>query len=520
MPFTSDLMLMNTMTDTQAITGNTFPRSLAVQQFMQSFTEHMQANTQLADGFLTARVVGEFSAGKTRLLRELLGELIPEPLFPISSLERQTRLQLEITYGETPELTLIQREFDYSPSKQIKTLGHFPARNELAELDPWQHRLRLSINEPRLILQDGDGYSDDKSPKRLFLIDTPGWNSGDDELAEQDAASILTGFHNLALVYVSQAARLDGATNAEHLRDFLSTLADAEFLEQAKLLLIITRCPAPEARHLQTRTRKLVMQIWEELGREECELELDILAIDFEQATATELQGFRDCFWNCLLAPLNPSTQHTPRDPWITYLSRWPAAWDLRPHLHEAAHLLDRAASLLNRASHGGEFVVGMNMYRLMGLGKEELCEKVMSTWLRQLKADHAQLCDWSLSTLPENHPLQEWWHGYWHAELEKVLEPVRILFQTATKAIEQLSVETTDLQQHMQSWLATPYRQALSALDSSFTRLVHTAKALCTEPSTEKLIATLLTLSLLQSRYEDYYSQHQAELDMQAQAS
>lgn len=508
-------MPMNMMTAPQALAGQSFPRSLALQQYMQSFAGHMQSNTQLADGFLTARVVGEFSAGKTRLLRELLGELIPEPLFPISSLERQTRLQLEITYGEAPELALIQREHDYSPSVRIKSLDYFPARNELAELDPWQYRLRLSINEPRLILHNGDGYSDDKSPKRLFLIDTPGWNSGDDELAEQDAASILTGFHNLALVYVSQAARLDGATNAEHLRDFLSALAGADFLEQAKLLLVITSCPAEQAEHLQRRARKLVLQIWEELGGEADELELDILPIDFQQVTAAELQRFRERFWSCLLAPLGQSTQQVSRDPWATYLSRWSAEWDIRPRLRETAHLLERAETLLHRACHDGEFVAGMNMYRLMGLGTEAIRDKVMSTWLRQLESDRAQLSDWSTPMLPEGHPLQDWWRGYWQAELEQVLEPVRTFFKAALHAIAQLNPETADLQQHMQSRLAKPYQQALSALDSSFIRLVRTAKALDEEPATEKRIATLFTLSLLQARYEDYYEQHALELGM-----
>lgn len=503
------------MTDTQTLAGNAFPRSLALQQFMQSFAGHMQSNTQLADGFLTARVVGEFSAGKTRLLRELIGEMIPEPLFPISSLERQTRLQLEITYSVVPELALIKREFDYSPCVPVKSLDHFPARHELSEIDPWQYRLRLSINEPRLILQNGDGYSDDKSPKRLFLIDTPGWNSGDDELAEQNAASILTGFHNLALVYVSQAARLDGATNAEHLRDFMSVLADAEFLEQSKLLLVITSCPPEEAEHLQKRARSLVHKIWAELGREVDELELDILPIDFQKATAAELQRFRDHFWNCLLAPLAQPARQAPHDPWTAYLSRWPTDWDIRPHLGKAARLLEQAETLLNKACNNGEFVVGMNMYRLMGLGKVALCDKVMTTWLRQLESDRSTLSEWNITSLPEDHPLQDWWRGYWKAELEKVIEPIHVFFKTAVQAISQLNPETEDLQQYLHSELAKPYQQALSALNSTFVRLVHMVKALCAETATEKLIATLLTLSLLQARYEDYYSQHKAELGL-----
>ena len=211
-----------TMKSTPTFHSTAFTRSDALQRQLQSFAGQLEAGSDLTDGVLTARVVGEFSAGKTRFLRELLGHLIPVPLYPISSLERQTRLQLEITYGKTPTLTLIERAEDYQPAKILKDLASFPERQELGVLDPMTHRLRLALNEHRLILNDGDGFSNDKSPKRLFLIDTPGWNSGDDELAERDASSILTGYHNLALIYVSQAARVDGALNAEHLRGFES----------------------------------------------------------------------------------------------------------------------------------------------------------------------------------------------------------------------------------------------------------------------------------------------------------
>ena len=42
---------------------------------LHSFAKKMDKETQLKDGCLTARVVGEFSAGKTRLLKELLKEV-------------------------------------------------------------------------------------------------------------------------------------------------------------------------------------------------------------------------------------------------------------------------------------------------------------------------------------------------------------------------------------------------------------------------------------------------------------
>jgi len=100
------------------------PRSRALDQSLQAFLESIQP--PLSDGVLTARIIGEFSAGKTRLLRELLVPLIPPALFPLSSLERQTRLRLEITHGETPRLSLIERPQDYSPATHLQRPRSLP----------------------------------------------------------------------------------------------------------------------------------------------------------------------------------------------------------------------------------------------------------------------------------------------------------------------------------------------------------------------------------------------------------
>ena len=122
---------------------------------LQSFATHMTKFQQISDGLLTARVIGEFSAGKTRFLRELLGDSIPPALYPVSSLERQTRLPMEITYGPEPELTLVQRANDYEindKARTLQTLTEFPDREATVQYDPLQHRLRLAIPENRLIL--------------------------------------------------------------------------------------------------------------------------------------------------------------------------------------------------------------------------------------------------------------------------------------------------------------------------------------------------------------------------------
>jgi hypothetical protein len=490
------------------VNPSSFPRTQALQRCLQAFDERMQP--QLSDGVLTARVVGEFSAGKTRLLSELFGHQIPEPLRPISSLEAQTRLQLEITYGDAPALSLVEREKDYDSARLVRTLGEFPDRQRLADLDPMRFRLRLSVNEPRLILHEGDGYSADKTPKRLFLIDTPGWSSGDDELAEQEASALMTGYHNLALVYVSQAGRLDGVVNADHLRDFMSALADAEFLDQAKLLLVVTRCSPDDAQRMEQLARKLVHRLWAELGREESDLSLDVFCVDFHAMPPEPLQQFRDGFWRSLLEPLKQPLQPEGH-PWVASLRRWPDHWDLRPGLRFSVQLLDRARTLLQQARQDDEFVAGMNMYRLTGLDNAAMRKKVTTTWLRQLGCEQSELGAWSVPALSDDHPLSDWWSSYWQQQLGQMLAPVQAFFDAALKTIDRLTPDIKDLNEYLLAELDRPHASALSALDSSFTCLIQTTQDLIDEPAAEKRLATLFSLSLLQARYEDYYAQYAA---------
>lgn len=489
-----------------------FGRSLAVQQHLLTFTANMTSAAQLQDGVLTARFIGEFSAGKTRLLSELFGEQIPAPLLPVSSLERQTRLPLEITYGDTPELVLVKRTDDHSTATFIKAFTHFPERNELHHYDPMHHRLRLTVKEPRLILPEGDGFNEIKCPRRLFLIDTPGWNSGDDEIAELSAKSSMTGMHNLAIIYVCQAARLDGATNAAHLSDFMKALADAEFLGQTKLMVVITSCPDAESARLEQRAKNLALRLWQEMDGDEDRLELDIFCVDFKDLPAQDLQRFRDRFWNCLLSPLGDTRPALDINLWATAFRQWPKEWDINEPLLNSLQLLDRANDLLGKARLNGEFVAKMNMHRLLGYDAAQMREKVLSTWLRQLATDIQTLDEWKIPTLAEQHPLAQWWLHYWQVELEQLIGPVRRFFQTAKHTIKRLTTDIEDLRLHLDQHLEAPYDGARSSLDASFACLLNGLPALLEEAGVEKRVATLLSLSLLQTRYEDYYFHHRKE--------
>jgi hypothetical protein len=469
---------------------------VALLRSVQQFGDCMSAPAAPPDSLLTVRVIGEFSAGKTRFLRELMGPCIPVALLPISSLERQTRLPLEITYGPQAQLELIERPHDAKAGVPLAKYDHFPARAELSAFDPARHRLRLAVPESRLILRKGDGYAE--SARRLALIDMPGWNSGDDDLAESDANTMLTGYWNLALGYVCQASRLDGEWNQERLCEFLAALAEANFIgERSSLLFIITQCPAEDRSRLEALARSRVLEAWSALDDVD-QLDLLVLGADFSTMSLVELQCFRQSCWQHLLAPLQDEQE--PQHPWLPALAAWSDEWSIRPRLQRTQQVLEQAGVMLFKARKDGEFLGGMNMYRLIGLADAERYAKLRAAWLRQLGVDLPR--DTGLMpeglTLSSDHPLHAWWTHYWLPHLEATLVPVRQFFALADRTLRDMPADTPDLQEYLRTHLASAYATAMSQMGSGFVRLVDSARALVGEAAPEKVIATLLTMSLL----------------------
>lgn len=496
------------------------PVSHRLHEALTAFADAMSAQTALKDGVLTARVVGEFSAGKTRLLRELFSDSLPKELFPVSSLERQTRLQLEITYGPSAQLTLIERAADYDLAIELKSLEQFPERNELDDFDPLSHRLRLALPEQHLILPSGDGYGDD-SAKRLFLIDTPGWNSDDDALAESEASTLMAGHHNLSLVYVTQANRLDSAVNAKRLQDFLEAFEDADFIERHSLVFVITHSSPQEGDQLRSRAQQLVLKHWEALGREDGELALTVLSVDFGDISVLERQTFHDTFWQALLAPLAERAQrqgltsspHHTLDPWTSALRRGAQDWDLSAALKQTHTMVETARQLLAGALKNDEFIAGMNHYRLKGLNTEKSQQKLRDAWWRQLGCTPAALD--ALETDPAlpgaDHPLSDWWQNYWLASIRTIVKPTRQFFLAMDRTLEQLNPETENINQILRNSLMPEYLNAESALQSSFVRLIDIVSDNIINLPVERQAATLLTLSMLEARYRDHYIHAQA---------
>lgn len=483
---------------------------------LRRFAKHMACGPILRDGALSARVVGEFSAGKTRLLRELLGDELPEALAPISSKDVQTRLPLELTYGAAPALSVVERQFDCEQAREIAVLDRFPHRAELAAYQPDMHRLRLCLPLSQLMLHGSDGLvADDGQPLRLFLIDMPGWNSGEDAIAEEDAQVTLNAEVCLTLVYVSASTRLDSAGNYKRLREFLKALADAEFIESPRLIFVVTYCTAAEQEALTTRARALVDGLWAEFSDDE--LALEVLCADFGEMQAPELQLFRQRFWAFLLAPIS---DREPPHPWVAQIRAWQGDWDIRPRLRLTHALLEELRVLVARVRPRGTFLHGMNMHRMAGLNDEEIRAKLQKEWRRQTECGVLDTLATQLEAiqLPTDHPLALWWREVWFDQARLLFNTARTFFAQAGRAIDAVHSGTPDLEGQLRRQLEKPYARLQGAVDTSFARLVVQAYQL-SELEPDKAVATLLSLSAMQARYEQHYTAHLQRLRLGEQA-
>lgn len=478
-------------------------------RILQKFSKKITTVHQVSDGLLTARIIGEFSAGKTRFLREFLGDAIPPSLYPVSSLERQTRLPLEITYGLEPALTLVHRANDYDLNDRtitLQTLTEFPDREATMQHNPLQHRLRLSIPDNRLILKNGDGYSEDKSAKRLFLIDMPGWNSGDDQLAEGDASEIMAGFHNLALIYVVSAVRIDGLKNSERLSNFLQTFANAEFVGDPHLIIMMTHCSTCEAQSLQEKVKRQVNTMWNELG-ETSSISMDLFSIDFEEVSHEELITFRNKFWLSLLAPLKKSTTEPIQHSWNHLIHCWPKDWVLNDAIVKTQELLAESRLALKLAFQDNSYVVGMNMIKLSGLDTSSIQKRLHEHWNRQMREytiNNEELTN-KVPRLDERHPLADYWNIYYIPYVEKIYLSTTRLLEAIPQTFNEITPNTPDLQVYLSEKLDKLYNEANDSVFSSFTQILDSLKKLPENTTTEKILVTLLQLSLIQMRYQDH---------------
>lgn len=356
----------------------------------------------LEESEATIRVIGEYSSGKTRFLRNLLGDKIPPALAPVSSLETQTLLPLEIMHGEPTRLELVRRAGDWEQATVIEVLDHFPEREELAAKKLVGCRLRLFVDEPRLVVDDNES----RPPKLLRLIDQPGWNSEDD-IQGWENLGLSDEWENLALVYVCKLYRLDSDTNQKNLAMFIDALQDGDLLMAKKplpLFFVLTDCP-PEERRTKA---KIFRERVEALIRDPVLFTLKVAAADFAAVDEKNLEALRASFWGHVLPDSDSSP---PLKGAALAISRWRPDWALRPWLAQSAAWLAGIREMARGLKPHGKYMGKRTMAYFEGLSGVKLAEKAVREWRKELGPRYAAENTAALEPpdLPPDHPLRPW---------------------------------------------------------------------------------------------------------------
>ena len=472
-----------------------------VQLAIQAFNDKMAE--KIVDEMAVIHIIGAFSAGKSRLVRELLRpHKTAHSLLPISSKERQTALPLEITYADTPHL------FRIADTNTTETeLFAFPSREEQQHFDASKHYLRLELPEPALLLGNVSLCSAEEGIKRAVLKDMPGWNSGDSLISENPLDNGLVGANNISLVYVTRANGIDSQDDLTRLHAIFTAVesGDAFFYNGFNLVIVITCCDdESEYDAIKQRVNERLQHLAEKV---DIELQLTVLCVDFgkEPEDSSELnhQDFANDFWQAVFAPIAEQAQaNTARD-WATRIQQWQADWHLQDRLAQSLQIIKNAHAFIGQFKKQDQFIANMNSTRLLGLSDQDRIEKVQAAWLKQV--GQWQI-DFESLQLTDDHPLTQWWQDYWLTQLFELINPVDALVQQMKLAIQQLPIEATDLQQYFHEHVEDSYQKALAQRQSYFHCVCDVMEPILHDNNQAKLVATLLSLSLLDAKYADYY--------------
>ncbi len=478
--------------------------SAIVERGIQSFSDNM--TQKIVDELAVVHIIGAFSAGKSRLVRELLRQhQTALALLPISSQERQTALPLEITYGEVASL----QQIDIEKPENTITLTCFPTREQQMRFDAETHQLRLEIPEPKLLLGNISLCSAEEGIKRLVLKDMPGWNSGDSFVAENPLANGLVGADNISLVYVVRANAVDSQDDLSRLQAIFSAVenGDAFFYNGFHLIVVVTRCDATsEYEPIKQRVSERLQQLAEEIGIED-EFILTVLCVEFgKEQQALNQEVFTEAFWQAIFAPIAEQKQATMAFDWANRIQHWPQNWLIQAKLAKSLALVKHAVTFIDQFNKGGEFVANMNNTRLLGLSENERRQKVHNAWLKQVGQWHPLSEAIDELGLDAEHPLAVWWHQYWLAQLRNNLRAIDLLSEKMVQAISKLPTNVSDLQDYFFAQVNADYQQANALSNTHFYCLCQAIEPLTHEANHAKVIATLLSVSMLDAKYADYY--------------
>lgn len=469
---------------------------------VQQIGENIAAREELSDAVMTIHVIGEFSSGKTRFIRQLFGDLVPPALAPLSSGERETLLPLEITFGEEQRLELIRRDADNAEAEILKVYKHFPHRQELAELNdlaPDQMRLRLFINEPRLTLAQGDGFYDESGPQRLRMIDQPGWNSGDEDEG-WESLGLSADWENLGLVYVCRAARLDSKLNMSNLSMFLEALRNDDMhraREKLPVFFLITECPPEERKKWIERQQNRV----DALLQDSVDIfPYKILAVDLATITADELETLRSEFWTHILSE-SPSPPLAFGRALAAEVRNWPQEWTPAAYLQKCLEWQERYLALAQNLKADGKYLGGRSMRFYAGLDDQAVGEKACQDWQKKLRSlgMPEQPPD-----LPREHPLRPWLDYYWLPRLRQANLAFDEFNHRMEQTLGQLTAKITDLEAWLCRKMDVSLERTCHPWEDSFLLLMRLLQSLPANTPQEQMLANWLASSLMECRFAE----------------
>jgi len=479
--------------------------SLLVNSAIQLFGEQMA--DKFVDEAAVVYIIGAFSAGKSRLVRELLRSHNAVDLLPISSQERQSALQVEITYGLETSLVLVNDE-----NEQVKGFSSFPSRQEQQKYSVGSHYLRLEVPEPALSLGNIALLSDEEGSKRLLLKDMPGWNSGDSYLAEDPLEHGLVSANNLSLVYVVRANGVDSQDDLSRLEAIFTAVEEGEayFYNGFNLVVVVTRCEdLSEYEAIRQRLEQRFQTISEQIELDEEEkFQLTVLCVDFgKESEQRDNHTFIEQFWQAILLPVQEQKQEpTEGSAWERKIRHWPAEWSVQAKLVSSLALLDSAKKAMAVFKQQDQFVCHMNRTRLLGLSNKQRREKVLRAWQKQVGEWQPSVLKLKKLKLSEAHPLAPWWNDhYWLRNLSTVLGHIDELFSQMKRSINALPNDVPDLQTYFEENVGLAYLAAEHSLRNSFYRVGESLESIQADEDQAKMIATLLSLSVMDAKYSDY---------------
>lgn len=447
---------------------------------------------EMEDSEVTIRLIGEHAGGKTRFLHALLGDKIPEAFLP--ACDSPLELPLEIMHGEPARLEIAQRPGDRDEARLVGNFDRFPKAEQLSGRKYADCRLRLFVDEPRLVIAENEN----RVPKLLRLIRQPGW---DPKIAARsfEDLGLSDEWENLALVYVCKAQRLEAATARKNLRALLTALQDGDLLHARAplpLFFVITACLPNECREKTAMLEKMTNEM---LDHHPERFDLKVEAIDFAQADEDELEKFRQSFWNHVHRDdaLRPAMPLGGAD---LAMAGWPQSWALRPWLAKSRAWLDNINMLARGLKPAGEYLGSLPA----GLSGKALARAAIKAWREKIGPHYSKenLACLEPPDLPPAHPLRPWLDAWWLPAMRAAARGIPDYLEAMEAALGNLDAGVADMEKWLDERVGSHFARAIKPLAPSMAALLNLVFNFSPKISEKRLLCTLLALSSLEARY------------------